>query len=105
MNAERSPAVSPHALDWGYRLLWALCIGVYLMVFVGGLQTGGSDLTTMLRAIGFTVATALVGKVALSVLAQAREPLSATEDGTVGSRIDLLSSPIVSEPEDEAEAA
>ncbi|SRR6266511_5193393 len=105
MANARSQVVSLHALDWGYRVLWALCIGVYLTVFVSGIQTGGSDLNTMARAIGFTVATALVGKLALAVLARATEPLSATEEGTVGSRIDLLSSPIVSEPEDEAEAA
>ena len=105
MDSGRSRVLSPRALGWGYRLLWALCIGVYLTVFVSGLQTGGSNLNTMLRAMGFTIATAVVGKLALAVLAQATEPLSATEDGTVGSRIDLVSSPIVSEPEDEAEAA
>src|SRR5215216_722173 len=105
MDDARSRVLPPVALDWGYRVLWTLCIGVYLTVFVSGLQTGGSDLNTMVRAMGFTIATAIVGKVALAVLAQATEPLSATEDGTVGSRIDLLSSPNVSEPEDEAEAA
>ena len=105
MNVQREPVLSEMALAWGYRGVWALCIVVYIVVFVSGLQAGGSDLTTIGRAIGFTLATALVGKLALSVLAQAKQPLSATEDGTVGSLVDLTSSPNISEPEDEAEAA
>jgi hypothetical protein len=105
MNGARTPVMSPEAVNTGYRLVWALCIGVYLTVFVSGVLSGGSELTTMVRAAGFTLATALVGKTAMSVLGQAREPLSDTQDGTVGSRIDLVSSPNVSEPEDEAEAA
>jgi hypothetical protein len=105
MNDLRKPVMHKDALNWGYRVLWMLCIGVYLTVFVSGLQTGGSELNTMLRAMGFTIATALIGKAALSVLGQATEPLSASQEGTVGSRIDLVSSPNVSEPEDEAEAA
>jgi ABC-type phosphate transport system permease subunit len=105
MKIQREPVMSEAALAWGYRGIWALCIAVYLVVFVGGVQAGGSDLLTIGRAIGFTLATALVGKLALSVLAQAKQPLSATEDGTVGSLVDLTSSPNISEPEDEAEAA
>jgi hypothetical protein len=86
-------------------MVWALCASVYLTVFVSGVMAGASDLTTMLRASGFTVASALIGKLTLSVLSQATQPLSATEEGTVGSLVDLVSSPNVSEPEDEAEAA
>ena len=109
MDAPRISVLSAEALDWGYRLLWALCIAVYMTVFVSGIVGGGSELTSMGRAVGFALAAALTGKLALSVVAQAtqqkEEPLSATADGTVGSRIDMVSSPIVSEPEDEAEAA
>src|SRR4051794_21585969 len=105
MDNRRAPVLAPGALSWGYRMVWALCAAVYLTVFVSGVMAGASDLTTMLRASGFTVAVALIGKLALSVLSQATQPLSATEDGTVGSLVDLLSSPNVSEPEDEAEAA
>jgi hypothetical protein len=105
MNVEREPVMSEAALAWGYRLVWALCIAVYLVVFISGLQAGGSDLVTIGRAIGFTLATAFVGKLAMAVLAQAKQPLSATEDGTVGSLVDLSSSPNISQPEDEAEAA
>ena len=105
MQAEREPVLSEAALAWGYRGVWALCIAVYLVVFISGLQAGSSDLATIVRAVGFTLATALIGKLALSVLSQARQPLSATEDGTVGSLIDLTSSPNISEPVDEAGAA
>jgi hypothetical protein len=105
MKQERVPALSAGAIGMGYRLVWALCAVVYLTVFASGVLAGGSELGTMVRAIGFTLATALIGKLALSVLGQATQPLSATEDGTVGSRVDLVSSPNVSEQEDEAEAA
>jgi hypothetical protein len=101
-----APVLGPEALSWGYRVVWTVCIGVYLTVFVSGVVGGGSELTTMLRAMGFTVAVAIIGKLALSVLGRAKEPLSAAEEGKVGSLIDLVSSPNVSEPEqDEAEAA
>lgn len=103
MSEPRTPVLKD--LSWGYRVVWLLCIAVYLTVFISGIQAGGSDLNTMVRAMGFTLATAIVGKLALAVLGQAREPLSDTQDGTVGSRIDIVSSPIVSAPEDEAEAA
>ena len=105
MHDQRRLVMDAYALSLGYRLVWALCICVYLTVFVSGILAGGAELTTMLRAAGFTFAAALIGKLALSVLGQAREPLSATQEGTVGSRIDLVSSPNVSEPEDEAAAA
>ena len=105
MDTERRPVLGFDALSRCYRLVWVMCIGVYLTVFVSGILAGGSELTTMLRAAGFTVAAALIGKLALSVLGQATEPLSAAEEGTVGSRIDLSSSPNFSEPEDKAEAA
>ena len=105
MNVEREPVMSEAALAWGYRAVWALCIAVYLVVFVSGLQAGSSDLATIGRAIGFTLATALVGKLAMAVLAQAKQPLSATEDGTDGSLVVQSISPNISQPEDEAEAA
>ncbi|HEY3063077.1 MAG TPA: hypothetical protein VGL99_29230 [Chloroflexota bacterium] len=105
MDNTRVPVFSPSALTIGYRLVWGLSAVVYLTVFVSGLLAGGSELGTLVRAVGFTLATALIGKLALSVLGQATQPLSATEEGTVGSRVDLLSSPNVSQQEDEAEAA
>ncbi len=105
MDNTRRPVLSPSAIGFGYRVVWGLSALVYLTVFVSGLLAGGSELGTLVRAMGFTLATALIGKLALSVLGQATQPLSASEDGTVGSRVDLVSSTNVGEHEDEAEAA
>jgi hypothetical protein len=102
---ERTPVLGSEALSRCYRVVWLICVGVYLTVFVSGVMAGGNELTTMVRAMGFTIGAALIGKLALSVLGRAKEPLSATEEGKVGSLVDLVSSPNVSEPEDEAEAA
>ncbi|MDQ3808747.1 MAG: hypothetical protein M3336_00480 [Chloroflexota bacterium] len=95
--------MSDDGLKLAHRLIWVLCSLVYLTVYVGGLLGGGSDLGTMLRAMGFTLATAIVGKLVLVVLGRASEPLSANADGTVGSRIDLVSSANISHPEIEAD--
>ena len=93
-------------LDWGYRLVWLLCIAVYLTVFISGIQNGGSDLNTQLRAIGFTLAVAFVGRLAMGVIGRATEPqeqpLMATQDGTVGSLVDVVSSPTLAQPTDAA---
>src|SRR4029453_15132648 len=105
MDNTQQPALSESALNWGYRGVWALCVAVYVLVFVSGIQAGGSDVNTLGRAIGFTLATALVGKLAISLLSQAKQPLSATEQGTDGSLVAPSTSPNVSQPEDEAEAA
>jgi hypothetical protein len=104
-----TPVLSGRALSRGYRLVWALCLSVYLTIFISGVQAGAADLNTMLRAMGFTLATAFVGKLGMSVLSQATHPQtgppSATEDGTVGSLVDMVSSPNVTQPQDKAEAA
>jgi uncharacterized YccA/Bax inhibitor family protein len=102
MQPDKRSVLGPEALSWCYRVIWLVCVGVYLTVFVSGVMAGGDELVTMVRAMGFTVAAALLGKLALSVLGRSKEPLSATEEGTVGSLVDLVSSPNVSEPEDEA---
>ena len=108
MDLERVPVMTPTAMSWGYRIIWALCASVYLAVFISGIQGGGSDLATLGRAVGFTLAMALVGKLALSVLSKATqpapEPLSASKVGTLGSLVDLLDSPNVNELEDPANA-
>jgi hypothetical protein len=101
--------MSHEALNWGHRVVWGLCACVYLAVFVSGIQAGGSDLGTLGRAAGFTLAMAFVGKLVLSVLSKARQPsaaqLLASKVGTVGSLVDLFESPKVNELEDAAEAA
>jgi hypothetical protein len=108
VNNERIPVMTPNAMSWGYRIVWALCAGVYLAVFISGIQGGGSDLGTLGRAAGFTLAMALVGKLALSVLSKATQPVSepllAARVGTFGSLGDLLDSPNVNELEDTANA-
>jgi hypothetical protein len=109
VNVNREPVMTPGALSWGYRIVWGLCAGVYLAVFVSGIQAGGSDLGTLGRSVGFTLAMAFVGKLVLSVLGEATQPAalppSASEVRTVGSLVDLLASPKVNELEDAAEAA
>jgi hypothetical protein len=104
MTPERKPAADPALLDWGYRLVWLLCIGVYLTVFLSGVQAGGSELVTMARAMGFTLAAAVLGRLAMSVIGRATQPVEqpplATEDGTVGSLVDLVSSPTLAQHTD-----
>jgi hypothetical protein len=97
-------AATDTLLDWGYRVVWLICIAVYLTVFISGLQAGASELTTQLKAIGFTLATAFVGRMAMGVIGRAtvpaEEPPLATEDGTVGSLVDLVSSPTLAHQSD-----
>ena len=108
-RAERQPtrpALSDQALSTLRRLIWALCVGVYLLVYGSGVLAHGSELGSMLRASGLTLAMAILGRVALGVLGRAtqpaKQPLMADQEGTVGSLIDLVSSPMVEEPRDEA---
>jgi hypothetical protein len=105
----RVPALGDGALAWAGRGVWVACIAVYLTVFVGGIAAGASDLSALGKAMGFTLATALLGRVAVGFLARASVPVqqvpSADEDGTVGSLVDLVASPNLARPEDEAGAA
>ena len=84
------------------RLVWLVCIAVYLVVFVSGVLGGASDLVAMARAAGLTLATAVLGRLALGLLSRAAQPSagppSADEDRTLGSLIDLVSSPNLREP-------
>ena len=108
-NPDRTPVLDDAALAWAERGVWLACVAVYLTVFVGSLQAGVADLTALGRAIAFTLGTAVLGKVAVSLLSRASQPVetvpTADQDGTVGSLIDLTSSPNVSSPEIEAELA
>ena len=104
------PALSDNALHWADRCLWALCIGVYLFVFVPGVLGRGDDLMIMARAVVFTLVTAVLGKIAIGLLSRASLPEeegpSAEEDGPIGSRAELVPSANVAEQEDlAAEAA
>jgi hypothetical protein len=105
----RRPALSDEALSIVHRLVWMVCIGVYLTVFVGGIQGGGAELMSMGRAMAFTLGAALLGRTALRLLSRASLPVeegpSAGQDGPVGSLLDLVSSTNVAAQEHEADAA
>ena len=91
-------------LVWLRRLVWLACVGVYLVVFVGGVLAGASDLLAMLRAAALTLATAVLGRLALSLVSRASqprpEPPSAGQDRTLGSLLDVVSSPNVAGPQE-----
>jgi hypothetical protein len=105
----RQAALSDAALANAARAVWAVCIAVYMIVFVGGIQAGGAELATVLRACAFTLVAAVLGRVLLGLLGRASLPLQsgrmADEEGPVGSRVDLVSSTNFANQEDEAEAA
>ena len=107
-EVRREPVLSPGAIGRLYRGLWAVCVLVYLGVFFGGLAAGGTDVWVMARAMVACVAVALVGRLAIGLLGQAtqvvEQPPLADEEGTLGSLIDLLSSPNVGSPEQDAPA-
>ena len=96
------------AQAWVHRLVWLLCVAVYLVVFVSGVLADGSDVLAMLRAAGLSVLTAILGRMALGLLSRARQPIPepplAAQDRTLGSLIDLSSSPNVAAPQAEPEA-
>jgi hypothetical protein len=85
-----------NALSWANRAVWAICIAVYLTVFIGGLMASGDELEVMGRAVGLTLAAAVLGKVAVGLLGQAALPEeqgpSADQAGPVGSLVDMLAS-------------
>ena len=101
-------ALSDKAFHRFQRLVWAVCVVVYLAVFIGGIQAGGSELMAVGRAVGFTLLAALLGRTALGLLGRASvpgEPVPmAVPEGKVGSLADLLGSTNVPTPEDHAHA-
>ena len=105
----RRPVLDERGLARADRLVWAAAITTYLIVFVGSIQAGAADLTALGRAAAFTLAVAIVGRIAVGLAGQATQPVekgpTAEPFGTVGSLVDLLSPPNVSTPEDEAKAA
>ncbi len=107
--AIRRPVLGPAALDWADRAVWAVCIGVYLTIYVSGVLGGGDELWTMARAIGFTLVAGLLAKKAVSLLTESalfvEEGPSADQLGPVGSLADLLVSTNVPTHEDAADQA
>jgi hypothetical protein len=109
MTNDRRPVLSEGAMSWADRILWAVCIAVYLTVFIGGIRSGGAELMAMGRAVGFTLAVGVLGKLAIGLLGRARLPEeqgpSADELGQVGSLGDHIGSTNVAQQDDWAEAA
>jgi hypothetical protein len=106
---QRRAALSDTALGWVQRVAWGLCIGVYLLVFVSGVLAHGDELLVMARAIGLTLVTAVLAKIAVGLLAGASLPEeegpSAEEPGPIGSLVGTAPSTNVPEQKDAAEAA
>jgi len=102
----RVAALDDAGLAWARRVLWVVCIGVYLTVYIGGIQAGGAELITVGRAAAFTLAAAILGKMVLSLLSNASVPAEpgpmATQDGRLGSLGDLVTSANVPQHQDEA---
>jgi hypothetical protein len=98
------PILSDATQAWLQRGVWLACVSVYLVVFVGGVLAGVSDLVAMLRAVGLTLATAVLGKLAVGLVCrasqQAKQPPSASQDRTLGSLLDVVSSPNVAGPQE-----
>ena len=105
----RMAVVGDFGLAWAQRFVWAVCIGIYLTVFIGGIQAGGAELITVGRAAGFTLATAVLGKMVLSLLSKATLTVEqgpmANKVGNLGSLVDLSASTNVPQHQDEALAA
>jgi hypothetical protein len=108
-------ALSDRAFHRFQRAVWAVCVVVYLAVFLGGIQAGGSELWAVARAAGFTLVAALLGRTALGLLGRASSPGEpvpmAGAEGKVGSLASLLGSTNVptqadhADEEDSAKAA
>ena len=100
-------ALSDKAFHRFQRLVWAVCVVVYLAVFIGGIQAGGSELLAVGRAVGFTLLAALLGRTALGLLGRAsvrdESVPMAVPEGKVGSLVDLLGSTNVPTQADHAD--
>src|SRR6266849_4509230 len=101
-------ALSDRAFHRCQTAVWAICVVVYLAVFFGGIQAGGSELMAIGRAVGFTLVAALLGRTALALLGRASVPGDPVEsvpmaapEGKVGSLVDLLGSTNVDTQEDQ----
>jgi hypothetical protein len=102
-------ALSDRAYHRFQRGVWAICIVMYLTVFFGGIQAGGSELLSLGRAVGFTLLAAVLGRIALGLLGRASvpgEPVPmAVPDRKVGSLADLFGSTNVDTQEDHDDQA
>src|SRR6266852_3715704 len=101
----REASLDDNGLAWARRVVWAMCIGVYLTVFISGIQGGGAELPAVCRAAAFTLGAAVLGKMVLSLLAKASLPIEqgpmANQDGQLGSLVDVSASANVPQHQDE----
>jgi hypothetical protein len=108
-RAGRTRVLDEATLGWAQRVVWIVCAAVYLTVYVGGLRAGGAELEVLGRAAAFTLAAAVLGRMALGLLERASlptEPGRTTDQGEpIGSLSDLYASTNVAHHENEAEAA
>jgi hypothetical protein len=109
-SAERRTLVLDEAaLNRAQRVVWLVCVAIYLTVFIGGIQSGGAELATIGRAAAFTLAAAVLGRIGLGLLSRASLPVeqgpTADQEGPLGSLDGLVLSTNVAQQEDEAEAA
>ena len=109
MKPGRVRVVDDTGMTWAHRLVWAICLGVYMTVFIGGILAGGSELVTLGRAIGFTLVAAVLARIGLALLDGATLPVEqgrlADEEGPLGSLVEPVSSTNVAEQVEGAEVA
>ena len=109
MKPGRERVVDDTVMTWAHRLVWAICLGVYMTVFIGGILAGGSELVTLGRAIGFTLVAAVLARIGLALLDGATLPVEqgrlADEEGPLGSLVEPVSSTNVAEQVEGAEVA
>jgi hypothetical protein len=70
----RIPVLNEVALSWAKRGVWAVCVSVYLIVFLGGLWAGNEELRLLARAAALTLIAGVLGRIALGLLARASTP-------------------------------
>jgi hypothetical protein len=109
MTERRQAVLDEVGLSWLQRGVWAICIAVYLTVFVSGIQAGGDELISMGRAVAFTLAAGVLGKLAVGIASRATLPReqgpSTDQLGTVGSLVDRVDSTNVAHQVDRAQTA
>jgi hypothetical protein len=70
----RIPVLNDVALSWAKRGVWAVCVSVYLIVFLGGLWAGSEELRLLARAAALTLIAGVLGRIGLGLLARATTP-------------------------------
>ncbi len=92
MDPEAEPLLSEASVDRLRAAVWLACAAAYIAVLAAGVAAGASDLFAMGRALGASLALALLGRALLGLLAQAHRPASGWLDAAPrpASLIELL---------------